>query len=123
MTINKTIRQKEQRLVRKWGEKNRKEILDLFNNQCNQCKSKEELTIHHNQYKIGFDFVEVLCNKCHRRFHRLETKKRLLTLFLEDISKFKGTIEEYRLNLRNRISQIPVELIKGIKVDGLSSNE
>ena len=51
-----------------WREK-RKEFLELVDNECQECGSKEDLQVHHLNYaNVGYeteDDVEVLCKSCH----------------------------------------------------------
>lgn len=119
MTIEKTNRHKKHREIRKWAERHKEEIFEKLGKKCNKCGTTEDLTIHHKQYETGIENLEILCNKHHREFHKLETKKRLLTIFLGDVCSFKGSLEDYKKSLKERINKIPVDLIKGIKIDGL----
>lgn len=48
------------------------------NYKCQLCGNKEEkLSVHHNNYKNKgketFDDVVVLCDKCHKKFHNIES--------------------------------------------------
>lgn len=80
---------KEKWNTRGFSHNHRKEILDKFNEKCNDCGSKSNLEIHHIDYsldiinhnvvkldkrgenlKINIDKVEVLCHKCHIKRHR-----------------------------------------------------
>ena len=121
MTIKRNSRQREQRSIRRWAKKHLEEIYRKLGQQCYDCGTRESLTIHHKQYKIGYEFVEILCDKCHKKFHRFETQKRMLTIFLSDIEEFEGDIEKYKDNLRERIEEIKVDLIEGLIIDGLTS--
>ena len=118
--IKPSINQKFQRRVRNWGRKNRAKIYNALGEFCNKCKATDDLTIHHNEYQIGLEFVEVLCHRCHKSFHVKETRKRLLTCVLEEVEEFdKGdSIEELKIWLIEKINKIPVKLIPHIKFDG-----
>ncbi len=120
MTIKKLNRHKQHAQVRKWAKRHRDEIHEKFDNKCNQCDSIKDLTIHHKKYEIGMENVEILCNKCHRKFHKKELKKKLLIHTLEDTEKYgKGiTMEKYIENLKKRIEDIKVDVIF-YKIDGL----
>jgi len=55
--------------------KNKREwILSCFDNECQICKSKEKLEVHHLNYisvgNEGMDDVTVLCRECHNGKHK-----------------------------------------------------
>lgn len=121
MTIRKTERNRKHKQVRQWASKHKEQIYQNGDNKCVECKTSEDLTIHHKQYIVGYEFVELRCNKCHRNFHRRELRKRLLTVMLHDAKKYKDfvTLELYIKDLEHRIKQIPVEMIEGLDIEGL----
>ena len=125
MTMNYTSRQSHQRKIRLWAKNHKFEILERFNNRCNKCGTKENLTIHHKEYEIGFEFVGVLCNKHHRKLHAKETKKKFLLLFMKDLDKFRKnnymlSLADYRADLQKRFDDIKIKIIPHIEeINGL----
>ncbi len=61
-------------LQSKWWFKRRKRALKLSNFQCQECKSKYNLQVHHLRYdNLGFELdkdLQVLCASCHHNKHR-----------------------------------------------------
>lgn len=55
-----------------WQEK-KKWILECFNNECQKCKTKKGLNVHHKNYdSVGNENIHdvtVLCFKCHKEEH------------------------------------------------------
>jgi len=109
--------------VRKWGMRNKEEIFKAFNGKCADCDATENLTIHHLKYEIGIANVKVLCNDCHRKFHDLEMKKKMMIYLLGDFKRQNVpnsmTIGEYKHQLFERINSIPIEIVTGLRFDGI----
>ena len=122
MSIKKLNKHRRHAQVRKWANKRREEIFNMFNNKCNNCPATTELTIHHKEYKIGYEFVEVLCNKCHRKFHKKELKKKLILYFINELKKYnkKDSVEFVINRLQKQFDNILVQIIpETYKIDGL----
>ena len=121
--IEKKKRWKVQRNIRKWANKNSEKVYDTLGRFCNKCKTTESLSIHHKEYKPGIEFLEILCQRCHRNFHNLETKKRLLICTLDEIELFQeikttDSLEKFREWLIRKIDAIPVKVIPDLEIDG-----
>ena len=117
--INKKIRHKTQRTIKRWAERHKEEIYDKLGRVCNKCRVTEDLSIHHKEYKKDLKYLEILCQKCHRDFHEKETRKRLLIYCLEEVKKFKGySVKDLKEWLREKRDAIPVKIIPNIKMDG-----
>ncbi|KKN69642.1 hypothetical protein LCGC14_0439450 [marine sediment metagenome] len=111
---------KLQRNVRNWARRHQEQVYEALGRFCKDCKATDDLTIHHKEYKTGLEFLEVLCNRCHRSFHEKETRKRLLTYVLEEVEKFEksDSVEDLKLWLIEKINKIPVKIIPNIILDG-----
>lgn len=109
-----------QRQIRNWAKKHKEEVYDVLGRVCNKCGTADDLTIHHKEYEVGLEFLEILCQKCHRKFHDKETKKRLLMLTMDEIKKFSksDSIMDLEKWLQERINNIKVKIIPNIKMDG-----
>ena len=122
--IKDTKTKREHRIVRSWASKNREEIFEKFNHTCAECGSIEDLSIHHTKYEIGIENVQVLCNKHHREYHDLEMKKKMMIYFLgyfkrEEIND-NITVREFKKILFDDIQNNPIEIVSGLKIDGVS---
>lgn len=122
MSIPYTSKHKLHREIRKWADRNREEILERFENKCVKCGATGKLTIHHKEYKEGFEFVEVLCGKCHREFHRRETRKKLLLIILKDIERYECStlLGDYYGDVKERFDAIEINIVPDTEfIDGL----
>lgn len=121
MTIKKESRHKRHENIRKWAKKHSEEIYDLYECKCHNCGTINHLTIHHKQYKIGLQYVELLCNDCHREFHRKELKKKLLIIYLKETEKYPEylNLQEFKEILTAKIDSIRVDIIEDTPIDGL----
>lgn len=58
----------------KWNKKlcpsKRKEFILLKNKKCEICSSNKDLEIHHINYSREFEDLSLLCQNCHRIFHK-----------------------------------------------------
>ena len=118
--IKETNKKKEHRIIRKWAIAKQKEIFEKSGNKCQECSTDKDLTIHHEEYKKGFQYVKVLCNRCHRNHHELETRKIVLTNFYSEICKENEnlTLKEYKQILKDKIDKIPIKVNPDFKIDG-----
>jgi len=118
--IEKTLKQREIRSIRKWARKHQEEVYNKLGRKCAKCGSVTQLTIHHKQYEKDINCLEILCSKCHREFHKLELKKRILCMLVDKICDSDRTnLKEFKEDLIKEIDDIPVEFIKGIRLDGI----
>lgn len=121
--IKPTNRRKEQRRIRRWAKDHQEEIYEALGRFCNEekCKTTDDLTIHHKEYKKGLKYVEILCNKCHRSFHDKEMKKKLLIICMKEINSFNESdkISDLKIWLQKKIDDIKVDIIPNLKIDGL----
>ena len=117
--INPKERKKIQRTVKRWATRNKEKVYDELGRFCNECKTSEDLSIHHKEYREGIKYLEVLCQKCHRDFHDKEMRKRLLIECLNEVKKFKGySVKDLKEWLKEKIDAIPVKVIPNLKIDG-----
>lgn len=94
---------------------NRTEILADHQNKCDECGVKENLEIHHRQYK-EFDIfdVDVLCSKCHGMEHRNKEKMMPGTNINIVISKeLHDEIRILAIRKNKMIRELLPELIQG----------
>jgi len=126
--IHKSKFKREHEQVRKWAKSHKAEIFAAHGQQCEKCgeHSLSKLTFHHKEYKIGVEYVQVLCNKCHRAFHDLELRKKMLIFILHDfkVNNVSNdiTIGQYKKQLWERINTMPVEIATGLGFQGLDFN-
>lgn len=127
----KSIKQKLLRSER------RKMILDLFGNQCAQCKSQVNLEFNHINRKNKKDVIanllssslktlneeiakcELLCRNCHKKFTANQWKNKEITPWNKGISKdfVHGTARTYtRLGCRCKLCKIAKKLYREKKI-------
>lgn len=123
--IKKTKRWKVQREIRRWANKHSEEVYEALGRICNnqKCRATDDLTIHHKEYKKGIEYLEILCNRCHKKFHKQETAKRLLIYAMEEIEEFQNlhdtdSIVKLKEWLNDKINKIPVDIIPDLQMDG-----
>ena len=61
--------------VRKFSNKYYKEKLIKKYSNCQLCDSNEKLEIHHKKYTKKIEDCLLLCQKCHKKIHRIHNKK------------------------------------------------
>lgn len=120
-----TLLKKTQKHVRRWGVKHKDMIFRELGQQCFYCgqNNVDKLEIHHKEYKIGTEYVEILCQKCHHEFHRKEFLKRLLMIMKKNAQKSSEkygikTLDEYIKNLDKEINKIKVNIIPNVPLNG-----
>jgi hypothetical protein len=126
--IHKSKFKKDHEKIRKWAKAHKEEIYAKYGKQCQKCGEHNisKLTFHHKQYIIGLEYIEVLCNKCHREFHDLELRKKMLIFILHDFKSNNvsndTTVGQYKKELWERINKIPIEIASGLGFQGLDFN-
>lgn len=117
MSINQTEQRKVHDKARKWANAHKEQIYARAGNKCEKCEAEINLTIHHLKYEIGMEHVQVLCNRCHRAYHDLEMKKKMMIYCLGDFKRNNipnsMTVGEYKKLLWDRIEAIPIEIVTG----------
>ena len=76
--------------LRSWAWKQkRKEILKYYKYQCQKCKTREKLQIHHLNYRSLYrekmKDVLVLCCSCHQFIHKVKKANKRLVILREII--------------------------------------
>ena len=78
---------KEKWRIRALTNKYKKELIKIFGNKCYKCGSKKYIELHHSNYPILnnlpkkkqieelIKIIVPLCEKCHRKLHRLENNE------------------------------------------------
>lgn len=124
--IKKSNRFKEIAKIRRWATENKEEIFSKLGRKCTKCGEDniEKITIHHQKYEKNMDCLRIWCNRCHREYHDLEMKKRLIHIMLSTVTSFKGesksdSIEDLKEFLRRRFEDVKVPMMEGVKIDGL----
>ncbi|HEY0087403.1 MAG TPA: HNH endonuclease signature motif containing protein [Candidatus Lokiarchaeia archaeon] len=84
-SISKLIRERDRNYIGTIERFNQRVVLAVANFQCQRCKSKENLQIHHLIMRPAKDFMDfwryasqryywanqiVLCKSCHKLFHK-----------------------------------------------------
>lgn len=124
--IEKISRHKKQRDIRQWANRHSEDVYKKLGRICNDCKSVENLTIHHKEYIKGIEYLEILCQTCHRSFHNKELKKRLLHCVLDEIENFEhifansDSLIKFKEWILKRANKIPVKIIPNMKIDGFA---
>jgi len=119
--IKVTKRNAKHNEVRKWAKKKKKEIFERANNKCDKCGTEEDLSIHHLEYKKGYEYLQVLCNRCHRRFHNKELQKKLQIYYYNELCRQNEdmSIKELKDELKQKIESNPLKIITPLKLDGI----
>lgn len=122
-----------QREVRRWAKQHKLEIFEHHGKSCKKCGwlNERDLEIHHKEYKIGIDYVEVLCHRCHDEFHKQEFRLKLMGLMLKNAEKSKNkfkvtTMEEYINNLNKEIQRFKddgIYVVSNARIDGFPKSK
>ena len=122
---------KKQRNIRQWAKEHRKEIFDAFGHKCAICNKKKDIEIHHKEYKVGIEYLQLLCRKHHSEFHRKEFRLRLLDIMKRQAIKSKEknnteTIDQYIMDLEIEIQKLKskgIYIIPNVITGGLPKED
>lgn len=76
--MNKKKQYKVYLKSKEWKVKRQAAIL-YYHGRCRKCRSTKNIEVHHKTYRNIFheslEDLQLLCNKCHRAYHRKQIKK------------------------------------------------